>query len=368
MKSLMGVVNLDHDQDLLHELTYFRSVAGVPFGGRYRMIDFVLSNMVNSGIQDIAVFARNKYRSLMDHLGTGAPWDLNRKRGGLFILPPDWNDPTDISKGDLRHFHNHRDFFHRGNADHVLVSGSQFISKVDYEDAFKRHQETKADVTVLYKKVDQLEPEDRYRMKLEFDSFGNVKSITNDEMNPNLYMQMYIIRKDLLLELLNHCIGYHKQDLFVDGIMSNLNELAIRAYEYKGYLSIISSVASYYKHSMNLLKPEIYQSLFLAGSPIYTKIKDEPPAKYVNGSEVSNSLVANGCVIEGHVENSILFRGVYVAKGVSIKNSIIMQRCYIHEDTHLDHVILDKDILISPNRQFAGAPEQPFVIAKRKAM
>ncbi|WP_026105154.1 glucose-1-phosphate adenylyltransferase subunit GlgD [Halalkalibacterium ligniniphilum] len=368
MEKMMGVINLDNEQDLLQELTYFRCAAAVPFAGRYRLIDFVLSNMVNAGISEIAVFARKKYRSLMDHLGTGAQWNLNRKRGGLFILPPDWNDPTDISKGDLQHFHNNRDYFKRGSAEYVLISGSQHVCNIDYNELFLQHLETRADVTVVYQTVPLLEESSHYATKLEFTQNGRLSSLTNDLNNPHLYMKMYLIRKELLLEIVNHCIGRQKQNIFYDGIGENLSQLNVHTYQYKGYLSVISSVESYYKHSMALLKSEGYKQLFVNRPPVYTKVKDEPPAKYLKSSKVFNSLIANGCVIEGHVENSILFRGVYVEKGASINNSIIMQRCEIQAGTTLDHTILDKDIYISPNRTFAGAPEQPFVIAKRKAM
>lgn len=136
---VMGVINLDNEQDFLNELTYFRCGAAVPFGGRYRLIDFVISNMTNAGLIDIAVFTRKKYRSLMDHLGKGKAWDLDMKYGGLFILPPDWNDPTDISKGDLQHFHNNLDYFRRGKADYVLISGSQHVCNINYQEVYEQH-------------------------------------------------------------------------------------------------------------------------------------------------------------------------------------------------------------------------------------
>ena len=137
MKTMMGLINLEHEHNFFNELTYFRNGASIPFGGRYRLIDFALSNMVNSGIQEVAIFARSKYRSLLDHLGTGENWNLDRRNGGLYILPPDWNDPSDISRGDLQFFHNNRDYFHRGKSSYVLISGSQFISNTDYKDAFQ---------------------------------------------------------------------------------------------------------------------------------------------------------------------------------------------------------------------------------------
>lgn len=152
MKQLIGVINLDHELEELKELTYFRCGAAVPYAGRYRLIDFVLSNMMNAGIESIGVFVRRKYRSLMDHLGDGKPWDLDRKHGGMFILPPDWNDPTDTSQGDLQHFHNNLDFFHRGAGQYVVHAGSRHVTKADFQDVYRYHISKGADVTLVCKK------------------------------------------------------------------------------------------------------------------------------------------------------------------------------------------------------------------------
>lgn len=364
----MGVVHLDNEQDLLKELTYFRCGAAVPFGSRYRLIDFVLSNMVNSQIFEISVFTRKKYRSLMDHLGNGKPWDLDRKRGGLFILPPDWNDPTDLSRGDLQHFHNNRDFFDRSLADYVLITGTHHICNINYEKVFHEHLKTGADVTAIYQPVPSLEHEHMTEKKLEISADGKVTNITTDSHNKNVFMDMFIIKKTLLLELVDYCIARKKENLLHDGIIANLDRLTVRPYEYNGYLAVVNSIESYYKHSLSLLDIDVYTQLFLTRKPIFTKPKDEPPTKYTKTAQPRNSIFANGCVIEGQVENSILFRGVHVHKNAVVRNSIIMQRCEIQEGTVLENVILDKDIVISPNRTFIGAPENPYVFAKRKVM
>ncbi|WP_078552546.1 glucose-1-phosphate adenylyltransferase subunit GlgD [Bacillus alkalicellulosilyticus] len=368
METMLGVINIDNENDYLKELTYFRCGATTPFGGRYRLIDFPLSNMTNSGIHEIAVFARRKYRSLMDHLGTGSSWDLDRKHGGLFILPPDWHDPSDISKGDLQHFHNNRDFFERSVSKYVLITGSQHVCNIDYRQAFKQHLETNADVTIIYKTINELEEEHQLCHKLAVDEAKKVTEITNDHANPNVAMGTFIIKKSLLLELVDYCIARGMENFFIDGIIHQLPALAVYGYEYKDYLAVINSIQSYYKHSMSLLQPAVYRDVFFNHQTIYTKVKDQPPAKYIKGSSVKNSLIANGCVIEGEVENCILFRGVHVKKGASIKNSIIMQRCEINENVTLQNVILDKDVCLNPDRTLVGVMEQPFVVAKRKVI
>ncbi|MFB5663146.1 glucose-1-phosphate adenylyltransferase subunit GlgD [Alteribacillus sp. HJP-4] len=368
MATMMGVVNLDPEHDFLNELTYFRCGAAAPFAGRYRLIDFALSNMSNANINEIAVFARNKYRSLMDHLGIGSEWDLDRKRGGLFILPPDWNDPTDVSKGDLQHFHNNRDYFTRGVAQYVVVSGSQFIGNVPLTEAFRHHLRTEADVTLISSTFETPEEEHKQCMKIINDDNGWVEAITNEKANNKVFTGIYIIGKRLLLDLVEECIAHGKDSFFHDGIKRNIDRLHIQTFEYEGYAAVINSLESYYKQNMKLLESENYRSLFFDNQLIYTKVKDEPPARYNGNINVKNSLIANGCDIKGEVENSILFRGVKVEPGAKVKNSIIMQRCRIKNGADLEYVVLDKDVSVSPDKKLLGASEHPFVIAKRKSM
>ncbi|PYZ93805.1 glucose-1-phosphate adenylyltransferase subunit GlgD [Salipaludibacillus keqinensis] len=366
MDSLMGLINIEHEHDFLEELTYFRCGAAAPFAGRYRLIDFTLSNMVNSGVEEVAIFTNHKYRSLMDHIGTGADWELAKRHGGLFILPPDWNDPTDISRGDLRHFHNNRDYFHRSKANHVIISGSQFISNTIYKKVFDYHLERDADVTCISTNVDDFKPEHISQLRIEHNEDGWVNNFTNDQQNPHIFTGIYIIKKDVLLDLVDQCIAFHKDHFFFDGIKSNLDKLNIQFFNYNGYSAFVNSVESFYRHNMNLLKPENYRSLFFKNQFIRTKISNEPPAKYRESSNVTESMLANGCVIDGEVSSSVLFRGVRVNKGAKVKNSIVMQRCTIEEGVYLENVILDKDVHITAGQTFIGSKEKPFVVAKRK--
>lgn len=366
MERLLGVINLDREQNFLNELTYFRTDAAVPYAGRYRLIDFVISSMINSQINEIAVFVRNKYRSLLDHLGEGKQWNLDKKRGGLFILPPDWHDPGDISLGDLRHFHNNMDFFHRGLADYVLICRDQYICNIDYQKVVTQHKESNADMTLIYKNVDRLQKEHQKSLKLTVADDGRVIEFNNEPDNRNIYMDMYIINKDLLLELVKDCISHHKDNFFHDAIMNNIKELNIQSYSYQGYLAVINSVASYFKNSMGLLDLDNYRELFMENNNVYTKVKDEVPTKYMETSNVVNSLVANGCRIEGEVRNSIIFREVDIEKGAKVENSIIMARCDIGENTYLKNNVLDKEVKVSKGRELIGSPEKPFVAAKRR--
>lgn len=363
MKQLMGVINLDHELDLLNELTYFRCGAAVPFAGRYRLIDFVMSNMMHSGVQDISLFVRRKYRSLLDHLGEGAPWDLDRKRGGLFILPPDWNDPTDVSRGELQHIHNNQDFFERGSAKYIVHSGSQHLCTIDYCEVLDEHIRSGADITLIYTKVGRLLPEHQNCARLDVSEDGTVTDIHHEQDHPHIYMDMFIMEKEKFLQLVNQCIAHRQTHFFRDAVQSKRESLRINGYEYRGYHAVINSLESYYRNSLELLEPERYRALFRE-QPIHTKIKYEVPAKYLDSADVSGSLVANGCQVDGEVTGSILFRGVKVRKGARISNSIIMQKCVIGEDAVLENVILDKDVTISPGRQLQGDVKKPYVVAK----
>lgn len=367
MNRMMGIINLDYEQDLLNELTYFRCSAAVPFAAKYRIIDFILSNMVNSRITEVGIFARKKYRSLLDHLGKGKSWDLDRARGGLFILPPDWNDPTDISKGELQHYHNNLDIFERSLADYIVISGSRHICHINFQDVLKVHLAEGNDITLIYTKDYVKQESNNVCSRLSLDNH-RVIDIHNDLNNENVYMDMFLIKKDLLLDIVDHCIAHGAENLFYQGIKPRLHDFKIGGYEYRGYHAVIHSIKSYYEHSMNLLNQENFKSLFNESHLIYSKSKDESPVKYLGCSNVTNSLIANGCVIEGTVENSILFRGVRIAKGSKVVNSIILPKCEIGENAVLENVILDKDVKITDGRTIIGANEKPFVVAKRQVI
>ncbi len=362
----MGLINLEHEHHVFNELTYFRNHASIPLAGRYRMIDFALSNMVNSDIQEVAIFTRSKYRSLLDHLGTGENWDLDRRNGGLYILPPDWNDPTDVSKGDLRFFHNNRDYFNRGKSEYVLISGSQFIANTHYQDAFRSHVDRGADVTLISTMAEKLEDEHTPYFRIQADDLGWVQNITNERNNPMVFTGTYIINKSLLMELVDDCIAYNHDYFFVHGIKDRLSELRVQMYRHKGYSAFINSIESFYRHNMNLLTEENYLELFYKPTFVRTKVSNNPPVNYRQPSTVKQSILANGCYIEGEVEGSVLFREVMVNEGTKIKNSIIMQRCKIEEDVYLENVILDKDVHVTKGQRIIGSKDKPYVVAKRR--
>lgn len=367
MQNVMGIVNLSENDEPLKEITYSRPLAAVPFGGRYRVIDFVLSSMVNSGIQNVGILLQNKYRPVMDHLRSGKEWDLARKSDGLFILPPSPDFLAGIYQGDVENFINNMDYITRSRQKYVLVCGSSVICNLDYRKVFKYHLDNQADVTILY----------RDEADEQFDCTRDTIIVTNESgrvidmaINPGKIigskcsMGMYIIAKELLVNLVKDCSSRGGMELIRDGLMEVLDKLKVYGYQYKGYLARINSVQSYYKHNMDLLKPEKWQELFGKSGLVYTKVKDEAPVKYKAGSKVVNTMIANGCVVQGHIENSIIFRSVRIGKGAHIKDSIIMQQCEIAEDAIMENVICDKGVRISAGKWLKGEKNYPLVIKK----
>ena len=367
MQNVMGIINLNDGQDFLKELTQGRPLAAVPFGGRYRLIDFILSNMVNSGMQNVGILVQDKYRSLMDHLRSGKEWDLARKRDGLFILPPGKAQSSgDHYRGNIEKFYNNLDYIESSRQQYVLIAGSHIICNLSYRKAFKFHQDMGADVTLLYK--EHAEDEELVQRSI-VDCQGNGR-ITDMAINPSnplsckVSLEMYIMNKDLLVGLIKDCQARGGLDFIKDILIKNIGTLKMYGYPYKGYVAHVDSVKSYYKHNMELLRPEKWEELFFKSGLVYTKVKDEAPVKYKENARVSNTMIANGCVIDGRVENSILFRGVTVHKGAYIKDSIVMQKCDIAENAVIDNVICDKNVTITQGKWLKGETNYPLVIEK----
>ncbi|MEW5921444.1 MAG: glucose-1-phosphate adenylyltransferase subunit GlgD [Bacillota bacterium] len=369
MKDVMGVINVvGRNSDLLGALTGPRCIASVPFGGKYRLIDFVLSSMANSGMQNVAVFTREKYRSLMDHLGSGKNWDLSRKQDGLIILPPHSCDGQSLPDFDLKSFFAHRNFFDRSSQKIVVVASANIICNVYFREAVRYHQETGADITVFYSEMVANEGGPPRRC-LKVNETGRVLELVERQswdQGTKVLLEIYILSKSLLMNLAEKSFLPGGADLLTGGIIPNLQKFNVCAYPLKGYSAVVDTIDLYYRHSMDLLCPQVWEELFFIPGLIHTKVKDEPPTRYLEGSAVANSLLANGCTIAGTVENSILFRGVRVHRGARVKNSVIMQKCEIGEGALVERVILDKDVRVSAGKALTGHDKKPLVVEKRK--
>lgn len=369
MKDVMGLIYTAEDDAELKDLTQKRSIAAVPIWGRYRMIDFILSSMVNSGIRNVGIIARSNYGSLMDHIGQGKEWNLNRKRGGVFILPPYVRyDSRGWWKGDADALYNIMGYIRKNGQRYVLVTGSNMVCTMDYNEAFEYHVDRGSDITVIYKEEKELPVNylKKYTL-LQTDDDGRIRDIEIKPSVPKsnkIFMKMYIMDKLLLEYLVDECVAHGNSDFVKDILLNKLNTLKIYGYEYKGYLARIDCIPSFYKYNMDLLNPEVRNEIFFKNGPVYTKVKDEVPAMYSDKAQVKNSVIADGCIIQGEVEDSILFRGVKVYDGVRIKNSIIMQNAEVQENAILENVILDKDVIIRRGKRLTGQENYPVVIGK----
>ncbi|UOF89726.1 glucose-1-phosphate adenylyltransferase subunit GlgD [Fodinisporobacter ferrooxydans] len=368
MNQVIGVINLGDTSSFLGPLTQNRSIASVPFGGRYRLIDFVLSNLVHSGVRNVAVFTLNHARSLMDHLGSGKEWDLNRKDGGLFILPPAVEYPFGVYRGDLQNFYGHIDFFKRSKGEYVIVTKGHMLFPIDFKPLVQSHKESCADITVLYQEMRLTAAEASNCMGFSLENGRVVHMDRCKQSNEwqNVFLETYIVKKSLFIQLIEAAAAKEAFDVNRELLQERLSSLRVQAYRYDGHVTMIHSIESYFRHSMELLRPEWWQSLFFQYGSIYTKIKDEPPARYGPLATARNSLIANGCIIEGTVENSILFRGVKVEKGAHVKNSILLQKCSVALDATVELAILDKEVRVTQGSKIHGEPGMPRVIGKRQ--
>jgi len=368
MHSFLGVITNTKSEELLEQLTQYRCMSAVPFGGRYRLIDFALSNLVNSGVRCVGVITSHKYRALLDHLGAGKEWGLDRKSDGLFYLPS--ASPGILRKTfkiDLQDFYVNLDFLENCSQDYVIISGNNMICNMDYEKAACFHRETGADITVCYHEEKVFTPEQQNLTYLELAEDGRVVSVNNIPNrlgNNKISMESLIMKRKLLLRIIELAFSSGIWDL-TDILQNNIEQLKIYAFEHKGYLGIINSLSGYFKHSMDLLQKEIWQELFFGHRPIYSKSKDNPPTKYGREAEVSSSLVAAGCSVRGKVEHSIIFRGVTVEKGAVVKNSIVMPKSVIKENVYLENVILDKEVFIRKGAVIKGERGHPIIIGKK---
>ena len=371
----VGIINLDNKNDLtMNQLTNVRPIASLPIAGRYRVIDFSLSNMVNSGITNVGIFAKEKYRSLTDHLGSGKDWDLSRKTGGLFIFSPE--NTKDRSKypyrnGDIYNILANIDYIERSTEEYILIAPGYMLCSMDYKDAIKYHQESKNDITVLYKHVDNADEDFLSCMTLNIDNNNRVLNIgTNIGAFPsaNISMETYIMKRTDFIKCIYKIASLGTHAYFEDYIKKELPNIQVGAYEFKDYLKCINSIQSYAQCSKEMLKKEVSTELFNSERKIFTKDKSQAPTIYMKNADVRNSFVATGCKIDGTVENCTLFRKVEIGKGAKIKNCVIMQNCKIDPGVVLENVIFDKNVRISKDKELKGDKDYPMVIEKNQKL
>lgn len=374
MKAAGLIFSNVHDASI-PELTKPRTMASIPFGGRYRLIDFALSNMVNSDITTVGLITHNNYQSLLDHIGTGKDWDLARRSGGIRILPP---FITSATRGDDKLYKTRlealigvKDYVENCGADHVIISDCNMICNIDFSDALDNHIANNADVTIITKLVNTHElkfPLDKYIKIVDYNENGEIVDyVAYDKQQGELHINtnMMIIKRSYLLDLIDEADSRGYDSFSRDVIIKNLGKHRFFAFEYDGYFNYIDSMQKYFFCSMKMLDTQKRRLVFhVKNRPVYTKVRNSAPTRYTENAKVTNSIIADGCVIDGVVENSILFRGVRVGKGTVVKNSILMQNTYTGDDIYLNCVVTDKDVTIKDGKMLSGHETLPFFIGK----
>jgi len=365
LKNYMGIITLNEDDSDIRSLTKARPIGSIPVFGRYRVIDFMLSNMVNSAITNVVIFTMGSSRSLRDHLGTGKPWDLNRKIDGLYIFSHA-NDKMPLTEINL--LKSNQESLLRSKKSELIMAPSYMLCNIDLGAAADFHETSGADVTIVYKKTYGKQSMFLDCGVLNFEADGvRVASIgrnTGVQENICISTEIFIMNKEFCLDCVEKALHQGSFTTVKDYIYANVSRFNVSGYEFSGYLGCINSVSSYFKVSMDVLKEEVMPELFMDKSRIYTKSNDSPPTKYMPNAEVSNSLIANGCIIDGTVKNSILSRGVVVKSGAQVTDSVVFARTIIGKDAMIKNAILDKAVVVEHGKVLVGDPVYPIVIEK----
>ena len=370
MSDLMGLIYTGDNGERLGELTAMRSVAAVPVCARYRVIDFILSSLVSSGARNVGVITQKNYHSLMDHLGSGKEWDLHGKHQGLVLLPPFLTrDNVGVYNGILDAIRSNLSFLRRSRERYVLVTDSCNLYTARFDDMLRQHISTGADITLLYS-------DDRDTVRsggaghyIQLDDAGRVKDIEVAPMLPryqNTFMDAFLLRRELLIDLADRAVAHAQYHFTRDLLTQAIREGVLKVYGWRlpGKVFMLDNVKAYYNCSMELLDPANRAELFSPGRPVWTKMRDEMPTQHAAGAQVHNSLLADGCIVEGTVENSILFRGVRVRRGAEVRNAVIMQDGDIRSGARVEGCILDKQVTVRENVTLCAPASYPMVIAK----
>ncbi len=368
----LGIIFPNSYDSLVPELVSERLMASIPFASRYRMCDFIISSMVHSGIDNISLIVRKNYHSLLDHLGSGREWDLVRKNGGLNIVPPFAQKQVKIFAGRIEALESIRGYLNKQSEKYVILSDANIAVNFDFNELLDAHIKSGADVTMVYRK--QPIPETLIRQSTSSEDLYYSLGINGDRVskiyiNPtedgemNFSLNIYVVERELLIKMIDDAYlrGY---TYFVRDVLDRqIDNLDIRGYCYEGYVAHIHDTKSYFEENMKLLQEENLNALF-SGDQIYTKIRDDNPTRYIVGAKAKNVMVADGCVIEGEVENSVLFRGVHIGKGAKVKNCVLMQDTVIGENASVEYVITDKNVTITSNKSLTGNDSYQVYVAK----
>lgn len=369
MNTTMGVIFANIYESSLGELTNKRTMASLPYGGRYRQIDFSLSNMTNSGIRHIGIITKHNYQSLMNHVGSGQEWDLNLEEGGLEYLTPFAQGHNGSWRGKLEALNDAMDFFALSKEEYVVLSDSAVLCAAHLNEVVEAHVASGADITVMVKEG-IANGKKQLDLAVKADENGMVTDMAVDYCADSSYlaaMGIFVMRRDYLIRRVTEAVArsyYHfERDLVMYGFAEEGTK--VNAYRFEGVALFNESTAEFFQNSLKLLDPEVRHGLFnRSNRTIYTTVRNEVPSYYGENAQIDDCIVADGCDLEGSAERSILFRGVSLAKNAKVRESIIMQDCVIGEGAELECVILDKDVVIGAGKRLCGTKEHPLVLKR----
>lgn len=365
LNNCFGILSATESRDNLRRLTAHRAVASIPIGGKYRVVDFGLSNMVNAGIKLVGILTQTDSRSLRDHIGSGGAWDLNRRNKGLYMFHDKRNQAVTY---DLQILKDNREFLSRVKEEYVVFASTYLIANVDIEDVVRQHINTGALVTVVYKHTDEADQKYLDCGSLQINPNGEILGVEKNNgksKEANISMEIFVMKKSYLESLIDKTAYADYARTLKSVVYESLGKLDIRGYEHKGYLGCVNSLLTYYNTNMEMLNVDTTKELFFKeGRSIYSKSKDSVPTKYSRNSKVSNSLIANGCEIKGTIKGSIISRSVTVEEGAEVENCIILQNCTIKSGCKIKNVIMDKNVVLAQGTELRGSNIYPLIIEK----
>ena len=363
--NVMGIIFAN--DGAIGTLTEKRTMASLPFGGRYRQVDFALSNLTCAGVRHLGIITRHSYQSLMHHIGSGEEWGLELGEGALEFLTPYAQSVTDSYRGKLESLASAMDFLEYGNEDYVVIIDSAILSNIDLNKVVAAHAASGKDITVVAK-AGICNGEKKVDLALKV-ADGEITDIAVDYVAPAGYlasMDIFVLNKKWLIEQVKECVArnlYHMDRNLVMGGWSR-GVVSVNVYEHDGIALFNESVDEYYHNTLALLEKDVRHDLFGANHPVYTKVRDRVPCYYGEDAELEDCLVADGCMLEGKVEDSVLFRQVTIGEDAEVENCIIMNDCVIGKGAKLKYVILDKEVTVTPGAKLFGTKEHPIVIKK----
>jgi glucose-1-phosphate adenylyltransferase len=368
MCNALGIINYDDASAYVEGLQDFRPMPSISFLGRYRLIDFAVSNMTNSGIDRIQVYVKAKPRSVFEHLGTGRQYNINSKRGKLQLLSGEEPIHSEIYNHDVTAFVQNMQYIEEDKHPYVVIAPSFMVTKIDFNEVMAAHVESGADVTVVYQTIDNAKEEFIGMNTLSLDNNKRVIKVEKNQgkfKNRNIALKIYLLRKDLFIDLVKLAQKTSSMYSFNDVLVDNLGTLNIVGYNHKGYVCCINSQQQYFKANMELICREKAKELFDPKWPFHTRTSDSCPTQYSAAADVKFSTISNGCFIEGKIRNSVMGRGVVVKPGAIIENCIILSGAFIGENAHLKYCIVDKDAKILHIKELIGSPEDLIYVKRR---